>query len=169
MKTYPDREPSAILGFASMLLAYIFVILGIKQEREINNGVITFKRAFLTGLAISFIISTIYVLVWLVIYYNFFPDFMDKYSEMALKNTNLEALAAKITEMNQMKEWYKNPLMENKITISEPFAKTMMFCEGEGESSFLDMLKKVNSYSVNIDNTLTFSMGDIAVMRFVKK
>jgi heat shock protein HslJ len=57
----------------------------------------------------------------------------------------------------------------NKITISEPFAKTMIFCEGEGESSFLDMLKKVNSYSVNNDNTLTFSMGDIAVMRFVKK
>lgn len=121
MKTYPDREPSTILGFASMLLAYIFVILGIKQEREISNGVITFKRAFLTGLAISFIISTIYVLVWLVIYYNFFPDFMDKYSEMALKNTNPEALAAKITEMNQMKEWYKNPLMIILLTYMEIF------------------------------------------------
>jgi heat shock protein HslJ len=57
----------------------------------------------------------------------------------------------------------------NKITFSEPFAKTMIFCEGEGESSFLDMLKKVNSYSVSNDNTLTFIMGDIAVMRFTKK
>jgi F0F1-type ATP synthase assembly protein I len=121
MKTYPDREPSAVLGFASMLLAFIFVILGIKQEREINNGAITFGRAFLTGLAISLVISTIYVLVWLVIYYNFFPDFMDKYSEMVLKNTNPEELAAKTTEMNQMKEWYKNPLMIILLTYMEIF------------------------------------------------
>jgi hypothetical protein len=119
MKTYPDREPNAILGFASMLLAFIFVILGIKQEREINNGAITFGRAFLTGLTISLVISTIYVLVWLVIYYNFFPDFMDKYSEMVLKNTKPEDFAAKTTEMNQMKEWYKNPLMIILLTYME--------------------------------------------------
>ena len=30
----------------------------------------------------------------------------------------------------------------NKITISEPFAKTMISCEGNGENTFLDMLKK---------------------------
>lgn len=56
----------------------------------------------------------------------------------------------------------------NKITIAEPFAKTMIFCEGEGESSFLDMLKKVNKYDVS-GNTLTFMIDDIAVMRFVRK
>jgi len=119
MKTYPDREPSAIIGFASMLLAFIFVILGIKQEREINKGVITFGRAFLTGLCISLVISTIYVMVWLVIYYNFFPDFMDKYSEMVLKNTNPDELAAKTAEMNQMKEWYKSPIMIILLTLME--------------------------------------------------
>jgi F0F1-type ATP synthase assembly protein I len=121
MKTYPDREPSAVLGFASMLLAFIFVILGIKKERKINNGAITFGRAFLTGLTISLVISTIYVMVWLVIYYNFFPDFMDKYSEMVLKNTNPEDFAEKTTEMNQMKEWYKNPLMIILLTYMEIF------------------------------------------------
>ena len=121
MKTYPEHEPSAILGFIGMLFAFIFVIVGIKQEREINNGTITFGRAFLTGLGISFVISTIYVLVWLVIYYNFFPDFMEKYSEMVLKNTNPEELAAKTTEMNQMKEWYKSPLMIILLTYMEIF------------------------------------------------
>jgi F0F1-type ATP synthase assembly protein I len=119
MKAYPDREPSAIIGFASTFLAFIFVILGIKQERKINNGIITFKRAFLTGLGISVVISTIYVLVWLVIYYNFFPNFMEKYCEMVLKNTNPEELAVKTTEMNQMKEWYKNPLMIILLTYME--------------------------------------------------
>ena len=121
MKTYPDREPSSIIGFGSMLLAFIFVILGIKKQREDSNGVITFGKSFLTGLSISLVISTIYVLVWLVIYYNFFPDFMDKYSEMVLKNSSPEELAAKTAEMNQMKEWYKNPIMVILLTLMEVF------------------------------------------------
>src|SRR3970040_377810 len=119
MKTYPDREPSAIVGFGSMLLAFTFVILGIKQQRETNNGVITFGKAFLTGLSISLVISTIYVLVWLIIYYNFFPDFMEQYSKMVLKNTSPEDLAAKTAEMNQMKEWYKSPIMIILLTFME--------------------------------------------------
>lgn len=122
MKTYPDCEPSAIIGFGSMLLAFIFVILGIKQQRETNNdGSITFGKAFLTGLSISLVISTIYVLVWLIIYYNFFPDFMEQYSNMVLKNTSPEELAAKTAEMNQMKEWYKNPIMVILLTLMEVF------------------------------------------------
>jgi hypothetical protein len=120
MKANPGQEPNAIMGFMSML-AFILVILGIKQERKINNGTITFGKAFLTGLCISFIISTIYVLVWLIIYYNFFPDFMEKYSEMILKNTKPEDLVAKTTEINQMKEWYKNPLMIILLTYMEIF------------------------------------------------
>ncbi len=46
--------------------------------------------------------------------------------------------------------------------------KTMIFCEGRGEETFLNMLKKVNRYTLN-DNTLIFLMDDVAVMRFAKK
>ena len=56
-----------------------------------------------------------------------------------------------------------------KISIVEPFAKTMIFCEDGGETTFLNMLKKVNSYAVTNGNTLAFLMGDVAVMRFTKK
>ena len=56
-----------------------------------------------------------------------------------------------------------------KISIAEPFAKTMIFCEGGGETTFLNMLKKVNRYAVTGGNTLAFIMGDVAVMRFTKK
>jgi hypothetical protein len=121
MKANPGLEPNAIVGFIGILLAFIFIIKGIKDQREINNGAISFGKAFLTGLWISLIISTIYVLVWLVIHYNVFPDFMEKYSEMVLKNTKPEELAAKTTEMNQMKEWYKNPLMVILLTYMEIF------------------------------------------------
>jgi heat shock protein HslJ len=57
----------------------------------------------------------------------------------------------------------------NKISIAEPFAKTMIFCEGGGESTFLNMLKKVNKYAVNDGNTLEFMIDDVAVMRFIRK
>lgn len=121
MKANPGVQPNAVIGFISTLFAFVFLILGIRQEREINNGAITFGKAFLTGLGISFIISTVYVLAWLFIFYNFFPDFIERYSEMVLKNTTPEELAAKTTEMNQMKEWYKSPLMVILLTFMEIF------------------------------------------------
>ena len=57
----------------------------------------------------------------------------------------------------------------NKISIAEPFAKTMIFCEGGGETTFLNMLKKVNRYAITNENTLTFLIDDVAIMRFEKK
>lgn len=46
--------------------------------------------------------------------------------------------------------------------------QTMMHCEGGGEETFMNMLKKVNRFSHN-DNTLTFIIDDVAVMRFGRK
>lgn len=56
----------------------------------------------------------------------------------------------------------------NTINFKAP-RSTMMACKGEGESSFLNMLKKVNKYTVTNNDTLTFMMDDVAVMRFAKK
>ena len=100
-------------------IAFFFVVWGIKQQRNANGGSITFGKAFVTGLLISVIISTIYVLAWLVIYYNFFPNFMEQYSEIVLKKTSAEELVAKTEEMNQMKEWYKNPVYVILLTYME--------------------------------------------------
>jgi len=119
MEANPDNEPNIIVGISSMVLAYIFVILGIKHRRETNDGKITFREAFVTGLSISLVISTIYVGVWLIIYYNFFPNFMDQYSDIVLSNTNAVELATKTEQMNQMKEWYKNPIMVILLTYLE--------------------------------------------------
>ena len=118
MKENPNNEPNAIVGFISMLLAFVFVVLGMKQQRE-SIGFVSFGKALAIGLSISLVIATIYVLVWLIIYYNFFPDFMDRYSEMVLKNTKTNDIVAKTAEMNQMKEWYKNPIMIILLTYME--------------------------------------------------
>jgi hypothetical protein len=38
MKVYPDKEPSMVLGFTSMLLAFIFVIIGIRENKVVNGA-----------------------------------------------------------------------------------------------------------------------------------
>jgi len=44
-----------------------------------------------------------------------------------------------------------------------------MACPGEGETVFVETLKKINSWSVTNDTTLNLIEGDIALMRFTKR
>lgn len=56
----------------------------------------------------------------------------------------------------------------SKLKIEANGPMTMRHCEGEGEMRFLEMLKKVDAYSVD-GNTLTLMMGDVPAMKFTKK
>ncbi|PWS31600.1 DUF4199 domain-containing protein [Pedobacter paludis] len=126
-KCYGDAnfESSMVLGYASMLLAFSFIFVGIKNYRDkYNNGIISFGKAFKIGLYISLIASTLYVVVWLFDYYLFIPDFMDKYTAHALleaKKAGATAveMAEKTKQMNDYKELYKNPLYVILLTYSE--------------------------------------------------
>ena len=65
-----------------------------------------------------------YVVGWLLDYYLFVPDFMDKYTEHVLINAEREGataaeLTAKANEMAEYKEMYKSPIMVILITYSE--------------------------------------------------
>ena len=119
MKSNPEKEVSMMIGFAGMLLAFLFVALGIKQQRNASNGLISFGKAFLTGFWITLIISTIYVLVWLVILYNFFPNFAEHYTDMAIAKASPDELTKVTEEMNSFKEMYKNPIMVILLTYME--------------------------------------------------
>jgi heat shock protein HslJ len=55
------------------------------------------------------------------------------------------------------------------ISFGEPGPTTMMFCEGGGEQTFLQMMKKVNNYSINKDGKLNLNVGEVPMMRFKKK
>ena len=54
------------------------------------------------------------------------------------------------------------------ISFGEPGPTTMMFCEGGGERTFLQMMKKVNNYSINKDGKLDFKIDEVTMMRFKK-
>jgi hypothetical protein len=118
-------EGNMLLGYASMILAFSLVFVAVKNYRDkYNNGVISFGKAFKLGFYIALIASTMYVLVWLVDYYLFVPDFMDKYSAHIIsqaKSSGKSAgeIADQIKEMSSMKEMYKSPIMVILITYME--------------------------------------------------
>jgi len=119
MRASPEEEVSMMIGFTVMILAFFFVTWGIKQQRDANNGLISFGNAFLTGFWITLIISTIYVLVWLVILYNFFPNFAEHYTDMAIAKASPDEVAKVTEDMNSFKEMYKNPIMVILFTYME--------------------------------------------------
>jgi heat shock protein HslJ len=59
-------------------------------------------------------------------------------------------------------------LKGNTLTFGEQGPTTMMFCEGGGEQAFLQMIKKINAYSIDKDGKLNLLLGDVPMMRFKK-
>ena len=121
----PNFEDSTIIGLGVMIAAFSFVYIGIKDFRDKENGgFITFGRAFQIGLYITLIASTMYVAVWLIEYYLFMPDFMDKYAAHALNKAKAAGadkmeIFEKSVDMANMKEMYNNPLLVILITYCE--------------------------------------------------
>src|SRR5438552_9186571 len=75
-----DFDSSLLIGYASMLIAFSLVFVGIRNYRDkYNNGVISFGKAFKIGILIVLIASTIYVVAWLIDYFYFAPDCMERY------------------------------------------------------------------------------------------
>lgn len=116
-----------ILGYSTMVLAFLMVVFGIRTYREnIGGGSITFGRAFQVGILITLIGSLCYVVAWEIIYFNFLPDFADKYAaasiaEMTKKGASATELAAAQKEMDNFKVMYKNPLYNVAMTFVEVF------------------------------------------------
>jgi hypothetical protein len=108
-----------------MILAFSLIFVGTNITRDkYSQGGITFGKAFRVGLYITLIASTIYVIVWMIDYYVFIPDFADKYAAHVLENLKASgagsAEIAKETEkMASFRTMYKNPLFNALLTYSE--------------------------------------------------
>ena len=120
-----DYNTSMLLGYASMLIALSLVYVGIRNYRnKFNGGFISFGRAFKVGILIVLIASTIYVIAWLIDYFFFVPDFIEKYSahQLAeLKDSGAsEAEIAKQTKsMADFARMYDNPFFNALMTYAE--------------------------------------------------
>lgn len=96
----PDGgRTSMIIGFSAMAVAFSFIFVGIKNFRDKKNGgSVTFGKAFLIGLMISLIASTMYVITWGIEFHYFMPDFIDKYSAMQVKELHQSGVTGQALE-----------------------------------------------------------------------
>lgn len=126
-------DRGAIIGYTTMVLAFLMVFFGVKSYRDnVAGGTVTFGRAFKVGLMITAIASVCYVATWEVIYYKLTPDFGDKYAaytiEKAKQSGATEAqIAAQTKQMAQFTEQYKNPLVNIAYTLLEPLPVGILF------------------------------------------
>ena len=120
-----DYNTSLLIGYASMLIAFSLVYVGIRNYRDkYNGGVISFGKAFKIGIMIVLIASTIYVVAWLIDYFFFIPDYMEKFSTQELDK--LKASGASQLEIDKetikmanMVKMFKNPLFNAMMSYAE--------------------------------------------------
>ena len=115
-------EGNMLLGYASMLLAFSFIFVGTKNYRDNHlGGTISFGKAFQVGLYISLVASTMYVLTWLVEYYVFIPDFMDKYGDYMMRDAAASGkdLIKTREQVDEYKRLYQNPVFVIILTYIE--------------------------------------------------
>ena len=120
-----DMDSGMWYGYAAMLVANIFIIVGVKNYRDKQQGgFITFGKAFKVGFLIALVASSMYVFTWLIYYYTSGTDFVEQWSYCMQRD--LEASGASPAELEQnakeMKEFarmYQNPLFNALVSYSE--------------------------------------------------
>jgi hypothetical protein len=127
---FADRigfDKGAIVGYTAIVLSFLLVFFGIRSYRDnVGNGQITFGKAFAVGLCITVISCIFYVVTWEILYFNFLPDFMDKYSvyiveKLKAAGASAAAVQVKVQELKKYKELYANPFFNALMTFIEPF------------------------------------------------
>ena len=116
-----------IVGYTGIVVSLLLVPFGIRSYREnVGGGHITFGRAFAVGILITLISCICYVVAWEIVYYNFLPDFMEKYTAYMVEKAraagaNQQTIEATVQEMKNMKAMLDNPLINAAMTFIEPF------------------------------------------------
>ena len=120
-----DYDTSLLIGYASMLIAFSLVYVGIRNYRDkFNGGVISFGKAFKIGIMIVLIASTIYVVAWLIDYFFFIPDYLEKFSAQELDKLKASGASQmkidkETMKMANMVRMLQNPLFNALMTYAE--------------------------------------------------
>lgn len=116
---------SMFLGYASMVLAFSMVFVGIKTYRDrILQGVITFGQGCKVGLLITLIASVMYAVTWDVYYRVTDSEFLQKYTahyieKMETEGASQEEIASMRTEMDAFSRMYENTFIRFCFTLLE--------------------------------------------------
>ena len=116
---------SEVIGYTSLLVSGSLIFVGIKMFRDkYNGGLVSFGKAFLVGLYITLIASTLYVVAWALEYKFIFPDFLDKYAAVMIARARAsgaspEKMAAQLKQLATYRDMYQNPVFFTLITYAQ--------------------------------------------------
>ena len=119
-------DRSMVVGYASMVLAFLLVFFGVRSYRDnIGGGTVRFGRAFAVGALIALVASLCYVATWELSSSTFAPDYMAKYQTYTLDKARAggaseQAIALKKAEMDKFAVMYKKPAVNVAMTLAEP-------------------------------------------------
>lgn len=126
-------DKSEIIGYTTMVLAFLLVFFGVRSYREnVGGGSVSFGRALAVGALITAVASLCYVATWEVIYFKFAPDFASKYAAASIEKAkqsggNPEEIQRRTAEMQRFMTLYKNPLYNSAVTFLEPLPVGLVF------------------------------------------
>jgi hypothetical protein len=118
-------DGSMLLGYTAMLVSFSLIFIGVKNYRDKHNaGTISFKKAFLMALYMALIASTLYVIGWMIAYYAFFPDFMERLAAYQLSPEKISQMSSAEVkgvrqQMETFRQWYASPLGVAAATYME--------------------------------------------------
>ena len=123
----------AIIGYTSMVLAFLMVFFGVTSYRDnVAGGSVTFGRAMTVGLMITAVASVCYVATWELIYYKLAPGSYDKYTAHVVDKAKREGatdaeIAERTKEMSEFRPMYDKPLVNIALTLIEPLPVGILF------------------------------------------
>lgn len=129
----PDSAgTSELAGYATMLAVLSLVFVGIKRFRDVEHGgVITFMRAAGVGIGIAAVAGIFYAISWEGVLLATDFAFIETYGQSQIDAIRAEGLAAaeeaaRIAEIEQGMEMYRDPLIRLPITFIEIFPVGLM-------------------------------------------
>lgn len=119
-----DFDSGAVVGYATMIIAFSLVFFGIKSYRDNNSGRISFLKGVQVGILISIIAAFCYAVCWELYYPKIGDEFMQKYTTYYLDKmkadgaSDAEIETARV-EGEQFVEMYKNFFVRFSFSLIE--------------------------------------------------
>ena len=119
-------DNGVIVGYTGIILSCLLIFFGIRSYRDnVNNGAISFRKAFAIGILISLISIAFYIVTWEIVYTTLLPDFGDKMVNHMMEKARASGagpaeIATQIEETKRFGELYKNPFIRAAFSFIEP-------------------------------------------------
>lgn len=112
-------------GYAAMVLGFSLIYIGVKSYRDNQNGgVITFSQALKISLLITAVASTVYVVIWVIDFYCFIPDFSRHFldwtrAQMVAQHKSAAEIQKQLDDLATSLRDYRKPLKLVSMTYIE--------------------------------------------------